>query len=269
MDRADFPDQRALIAALSTSIMLKEERFKYILDEVHMHNRILLTDMADSLGVSIDTVRRDIMHLHGQKLLKKVHGGAVSLSYDKPRVVEENIFEPGKKQQIAHKAVQLLRDNQVVMIGDGTTALELARHIPQKLRLTIFTPSLPVAAQLLHLENAEVIMIGGRLSGTSQVAIGADTINYLREIRADLLFLGTGYLDATHGPSEMDWDIVQLKKAMIASAKKTVLITISDKINSIQRYKTCEMTQINTLITELDKTDPLLEGFKKYPMIIM
>jgi DeoR/GlpR family transcriptional regulator of sugar metabolism len=249
--------------------MLKEERHQIILDEIRMHNRVLLSDLAESLSVSVDTIRRDIQFLDQEKKIKKVHGGAVSLSYDTPAIDNKNIFQQDKKAVIALKAVSLLRDNHVVFIGDGTTTQELARFIPHKLKITVFTPSLPVAMQLISHDNVEVIMIGGRLSNNSQVAVGSDTINMIQQIKADMLFLGTGYLHPENGLSEMDYEIVQLKKAMIAAAKRTILVTISEKMNSSQRYKTCDVSAIHTIITELQPTDTLLDPLRKYPLKFM
>lgn len=84
----------------------------------------------------------------------------------------------------------------------------------------------------------------------------------------DFSFIGTGYVDAVYGLTEFDWDIVQLKKAVIKAAKKTVLLSISEKLNSQHRYKTCDINTINTLITELDPGTPLLDPFRNFDIIL-
>ena len=242
--------------------MLKEERHQIILNEVRVHNRVLLPDIAEILNVSVDTVRRDVKELHSENKLKKVHGGAVSLGFNIYNYKEQDIYLHQKKSIIAQKAVNLLKDGNVVLIDGGTTNLEIARMLPSRLRLTFFTPSLPVAMQLLSHPNSEVIFIGGKLSKDAQVAVGATAITMLSDITADMCFLGTGYLDPVKGLTEFDWEIIQLKKAMIKAAKKTVLLTISDKLNSHQRYKTCDLNVIDTLITELEPDSDKLKPFK-------
>lgn len=242
--------------------MLKEERHQIILNEVRIHNRVLLTDIAEILNVSVDTVRRDVKELHNGKKLNKVHGGAVSLGFSIYNYKEEDIYLHKKKSIIAQKAVPLLKDGNVVLIDGGTTNLEIARLLPHKLRLTFFTPSLPVAMQLLSHPNSKVIFIGGELSKDAQVTIGGTALTMLSDIRTDICFLGTGYLDPTHGLTEFDWEIIQLKRAMIKATKKTVLLTISDKLNSSQRYKTCDLNQIDTLITELEPNADELNPFR-------
>lgn len=249
--------------------MLKEERQQTILNEVDLHNRILITDIAESLDVSIDTVRRDVKELDAENKLRKVHGGAISLGFMNNSARNNNIYKVDHKMAIATKALTLLRDGSVLFLDGGTTCMELARIIPENLNLTCFTISLPVAMELSHKENINVISIGGQISKEAQIAIGANAIHHLSEIRFDYSFIGTGYVDAIYGLTEFDWDIVQIKKAVIKSSKKTVLLSISEKLNSQHRYKTCDINSINTMITELDPEDKLLNAFKNHDIKIL
>ncbi|MEM6892473.1 MAG: DeoR/GlpR family DNA-binding transcription regulator [Bacteroidota bacterium] len=242
--------------------MLKEERHQFILNEVRVHNRVLLTDIADLLHVSVDTVRRDIKELHQSEKLKKVHGGAVSLGFNNYNPTGKKIYSQEKKAQIAEKGLGLIKEGQVVLLSGGTTNLELARRIPSKIKLTCFTPSLPIAVQLLTKSNVEVIFIGGRMSKDSQIAVGGSAINMLSEIKVDICFLGTNSIHPTEGLTEFDWEIVQMKKAMIHSSRKIVSPSISEKIGSLQRYKICAVEEIDFLITELEPWDAKLDAFR-------
>ncbi len=242
--------------------MLKEERQKTILTEVELHNRILLTDIADSLEVSVDTVRRDVKELDAGNKLRKVHGGAISLGFSSQTIPNPNTYALGEKTIIAGKAVSLLKEGSVIFIDGGTTCLELARLIPPHLRMSCFTLSLPVAMELLSKPNVETIFIGGRISREAQISTGARTVHDLSEIKVDYGFIGTGYVDALHGLTEFDWEIVQVKKAVINASKKSVLLCISEKLNSQHRYKTCDINAINTMITELDPANNLLNPFR-------
>ena len=249
--------------------MLKEERQQTILSEVELHNRILLTDIAETLDVSIDTIRRDVKELDLDKKLRKVHGGAISLGFTTNSAKNQNIYALDQKRLIAQKAAAMLKDGAVVFIDGGTTCLELAQLIPENLDLTCFTISLAVAMELSNKPNVTVIMIGGQIAKESQIAIGANTIHNLAEIRVDFSFIGTGYVDAMFGLTEFDWDIVQIKKAVIKASKKTVLLSISEKLNSQHRYKTCDINTINTMITELDPNNDLLSAFKNNDIKIL
>jgi len=242
--------------------MLKEERQRTILNEVALHNKVLLTDIADLLDVSIDTVRRDVKELDTDNKLRKVHGGAVSLGFTNTTVRNNNIYAIEEKKKIAGKAVSFLKDGGVIFMDGGTTCVEMARQIPENIKLTCFTMSLPVALELLLKPNVKVILIGGEVSRDSQISIGPGTIHQLSEIHVDFGFIGTGYVDPVFGLTEFDWDIVQVKKAVIKASKKTILLCISEKLNSQHRYKTCEINAISTMITELDPNHEHLTLFR-------
>ncbi len=244
--------------------MKKQLRHQIILDEVHIHNRVLLADLANVLKVSMDTVRRDIKELDELKKLKKVHGGAVSNGFNIYTDREREIYELGSKTIIAKKGISLLNKGDVVLISGGSTNLELAKLLPQKLDLTFFTPSLPMAIELLNnaSKNDAIIFIGGKLSRGSQLATGGSPISILSEIKADICFLGTGYLDLEEGITEIDWDIAQMKKAMIKASKKLVSLTISEKLNSSNRYKICDINSLDTLVTELDPNSTILNKYR-------
>ena len=214
------------------------------------------------LKVSVDTVRRDIKELHNSDQLKKVHGGAVSLGFNTYSPVGKKVYSLEKKSQIAEKAITLIKEGQVILLSGGTTNLEVARRLPTKMKLTCFTPSLPIAVQLLTKPNVDVIFIGGRLSKDSQITVGGSTINMLSEIKVDICFLGTNSIHPIQGLTEFDWEIVQMKKAMIHSSRKVVSPCISEKIGSLQRYKICGAEDVDVLITELEPWDIKLDAFK-------
>lgn len=243
--------------------MLKAERLQVILNEVRIHNRVLFTDMAELLNVSVDTIRRDINELNATKKLKKVHGGAISLGFNNYHVDNQEIYALENKSRIARKAIGLIKSGQVILLSGGTTNMEIARMIPPNLKISCFTPSLPVAVQLMAKSDVEVILVGGKLSKDSQIAIGGCAINMLNDIKVDIGFLGINSIDLTNGVTDFDWEIVQIKKAMINSSRKIVAPSIYEKLNSTQRFKICDLDTIDVLITELEPEDDKLKGFRE------
>ena len=145
-----------------------------------------------------------------------------------------------------------------VLTGGGTTILELARILPPQLQATFLCGSVPVLLEYLNHPNIEVISIGDKLSKNSKISIGPEAIAKIKQTKCDLCFLGTNAIDIEHGVSDNDWDIVQVKKAMIESAQKLVCLTIAEKLHSIQPLQICSITDIDILITELSPEDPLL-----------
>ncbi|MFM7428709.1 MAG: DeoR/GlpR family DNA-binding transcription regulator, partial [Flammeovirgaceae bacterium] len=184
--------------------MLREERHQYILNEVKIRNRVQLIDIARKLEVSEDTVRRELNFLDEQGQLKKVHGGALANSFHLYTYRQDQIYAHESKSVIANKAIAELKEGDVVVMSGGTTNLEVARLMPSELKLTIFTPSLPIALQLLAHELLEVIFVGGKLSHDAQISVGGDAIRTLQQLKADVCLMGTGNLDVNHGLTEFD-----------------------------------------------------------------
>lgn len=249
--------------------MLKEERLNFIVNEVKVRNRVILADLATKLAVSEDTVRRDLKLLDEEGKVKKVHGGAISNSFHLYSYREQEIYAHEDKSIIARKVHKILRDGQVIIMSGGTTNLEVARFLPADFYGTIFTPSLLVAMELSEHVNVETILIGGRLSSESQIALGSESVRRIAQIKADICFLGTSYLDADFGMSEIDLEVVELKRAMIDASRRVVSLTISEKINSVQRYKVCETGSIHALVTERKPTDSFLDPFRNKGLEIL
>lgn len=231
--------------------MLKEERHKVILREINLHNKVLSLDLSQILNVSDDTVRRDLKDLVDAGKILKVHGGAVSKSFVSSFNSQENIYAQDKKQEIAKKALSLLKNGMVVLAEGGTTILELAKLIPKKLDITFHTISPQVAITLSDHTNIEVITIGGKLTKNANLHTGSSVINQLAEIKVDLCILGANAFSVQDGLTDIDWEVVQVKKALIRSAKKVAVLCISEKLNTSQRLKICDSNQINYLVTEL------------------
>ncbi|MEM6396864.1 MAG: DeoR/GlpR family DNA-binding transcription regulator [Bacteroidota bacterium] len=241
----------------------KRARQDVIIREVSLHNRVLLRDLAETLDVSSDTVRRDIRELDERGLLKQVHGGAIANGYRIKRPGrKKSVYAAGNKSIIAAKAVSLVRAGSVNLVSGGTTNLELMRQLPNELEATFFTSSIPIALELMSHPNIELIFLGGQVNAGAQIALGGKTINALAELRVENLFLGTGYLDSEFGLSEFDREIVELKKAMIRSARRVISLTISEKLETTNRYKVCDLSAIQVLVTELDPTDSALDPYR-------
>ncbi len=243
--------------------MLKKERQTFILHRVNLHNKVLSVDLSQEMNVSEDTIRRDLNEMAKADKLIKVHGGALSKSFHLSVESNRYVYALSGKKSIASKAAQQIKDGMFVLTSGGTTIIELARLLPPELRATFITVSLPAAYEYIHHPNIEVIFIGEKISKSSQIAIGGETISKIRNINADLCFLGTNAIDIENGLTDNDWDVVEVKKAMIESSQKVISLAISEKLNTFQRIKICDLRQIDTLITELDPTDEKLAAYEK------
>jgi DeoR/GlpR family transcriptional regulator of sugar metabolism len=242
--------------------MLKSERQAFILHNINLHNRILSSDLSETINVSEDTVRRDLQELADCGKIIKVHGGALSKSFHSS-FNTSSVYGIQEKRIIAHKAATLIKDGMFVFTTGGTTIMELSKCLPQNLKATFITGCLSVALEYIQNENLEVIIIGDKLSKSSKITVGGKAIENIKEIKADLCFLGVNGLDEENGLTDNDWEVVQVKKAMIESSSKVVALTIAEKIGTTQPIKVCDTNAIDILITELDNTDPTLQMFKQ------
>ncbi|KAA2240064.1 DeoR/GlpR transcriptional regulator [Chitinophaga agrisoli] len=248
--------------------MLKKERQTYILHQVNLHNRVLSADLSQEIKVSEDTIRRDLAELADQGRLIKVHGGALSQGYHLSLNAQQ-VYALQEKQIIAQKAASLIQDGMFVLTTGGTTIIELARALPANLKATFFTVSLTAAIEYMHHPNIEIILIGDKLSKNAQITVGGEAQAKIKQVKADLCFLGTNAIDTTHGLTENDWEVMQIKKAMISTAQHVVALTIAEKVNTSQRIRVCDIQEINTLITELSPEDQLLSAYKKAGLNVM
>lgn len=243
--------------------MLKIERQAYIIHQVNLHNKVLLTDLSTQIKVSDDTIRRDLQELADLGKIIKVHGGALSPSFHNGNSVSKEIYAYSQKKLIAKKAASLIKDGMFILTGGGTTIIELARALPPSLRATFISGSIPALAEYIIHPNIEVIAIGDKISKDSKITVGSDAISRIKELKVDLCFLGVSAINLETGVSDNDWEVVQIKKAMLESSEKLICLTISEKINSRQPFQVCDSKKIDTLITELSPDDPVLNSYKR------
>lgn len=248
--------------------MLKKERHDFIMRQINLHNRVLTSDLVQLLNVSEDTIRRDLQELVDGGLLFKVHGGALSKSYHSS-FDDSTVYARDSKIVIAKKTIRLIKDGMVVLIGGGTTILEFVKQLPQHIEATFFTISPLVAVELAKYNNVEVILIGGLFSKNSQITYGGHVISQLSEIKVDLCLMGTSAIHPEEGLTDTDWEINQLKKAMVACAKKTAVLCISEKLDITLRLKVCPIENISYLITELEVEDEALAGYRAKELNIL
>ncbi|MEO8823146.1 MAG: DeoR/GlpR family DNA-binding transcription regulator [Ginsengibacter sp.] len=243
--------------------MLKIERQSFILHQVNLHNKVLSTDLSIQLKVSDDTVRRDIQQLAEEGKVIKFHGGALSPSFHNNYSASKDVYAYNQKRIIAQKAISIIKNGMFILTTGGTTIIEMARALPPQLHATFISGSIPALAEYIIHPNIEVIAIGDKISKDSKITIGSDAISRIRELKVDLCILGISAINLETGLSDNDWEVVQIKKAMIEASQKAICLTISEKINSRQPFQICEAKKIDTIITELSPDDKLLTPYIK------
>jgi len=249
--------------------MLKEERHHQILDKIKLNRKALSSDLSLELNVSEDTIRRDLNELSRKGLIKKVHGGALPIDTKAPSYEERKFSNLKEKNSIAKKAVNLIKDGQVIIMSGSTTNLQLAKIIPSDINATIYTYSLPIALQLTEHPSIEIIFIGGKLNKPAQVTVGLDVVSSISQLRADLCFMGTGGINISNGMTEPNWEVSHIKKCMIEASNKVIVLCTNNKINEIKRYHVTPINRINTIVTNSNPEDQIFNSFKEKGVIIL
>lgn len=252
----------------ASASMMKKERQMLIMKQINLHNRALSSDLSTLLNVSEDTIRRDLHELAEAGRLVKVHGGALSKSYQFSYSSNE-AYAASAKQVIAQKAASLIKNDMFVVIGGGTTVSELIRQIPMDISATFFTVSLLTALQLCDHANATVIFVGGTIAKTSQISIGGEVVTRLADIHADLCILGANGISFNEGVTESDMETVQVKRAMMKASKQTAILTISEKLDTVQRLRVCDLEEVNYLVTDLEPGNAELKAYQRERLTII
>lgn len=249
--------------------MLKKERQAYILHQVNLHNKVLSSSLCSEINVSEDTIRRDLQELADEGKIIKVHGGALSPSFNHVYFSTNGVYSQNQKKNIAQKAISLISNGMFVLTSGGTTIIEMARMLPPQLKATFISGSIPAILEYMHHPNIEVILIGDKISKNSKITVGSQAIAKIKEMKADICFLGTNAIDLEQGITDNDWEVVQLKKAMIESSKKVVCLSIAEKVNTVQPIRVCGLNEIDLLITELDANNPVMEPYVRAGVKVM
>lgn len=240
--------------------MLQEERHQFILAQISAQKKVHTEELSRSLKVSADSIRRDLILLERSGKISRVHGGAISMDFHTPFQPRE-VHAKKEKIQIARKALTLIKDGMTLLLAGGTVMLELARLLPRDLKGTLFTMSPLVALEATQRSSIDVILLSGRLSPDSYICTGASVISQLSEIRADLCLMGANGFSLKKGIMDDDWEVVQVKKAMLRTSAKSALLCISEKREVIQKLQVCPMHAVDYLITELSPSHKELAGY--------
>jgi len=240
--------------------MLKEERLDFIIKRLQSNQYVKLGELSEALQVSSDTIRRDIEFLATNGLLTKVRGGAIPHSPNAPSFKERIHVSEDEKGVIARKALSLIGPGDTILLDGGTTTYALASLLNGP--LTVITNNIPAAALLAGRKDMEIIIPGGRVLPDSQITSGADAIRLLQQLHVSTCFIGVCSLHHEIGVSSIDYFESEMKRAMINCSDKIVAVGSHDKIGTAEPYKICEIDVLDSIITEIEPSDPLFEPYR-------
>jgi DeoR/GlpR family transcriptional regulator of sugar metabolism len=229
---------------------LPEERQQRILTRLRSEGRVVAVELAEAFEVSEDSIRRDLRELAAQGLCKRVYGGALLPAVTLTPLKQRRTEHPLRKQALARQAVNLVKPGQTLLIDAGTTNAAIAAALPRGAGLTVITNAPHIAQLLLDREDFGVMLIGGRISPSIGGAIGAQAVEQVRRLRADLCFPGACAIDAAHGLWGFDSEEALFKRAMIEASDETVVVATDDKLGAVATHQVAELARVQHLVVE-------------------
>lgn len=235
--------------------MYATERQAQIERLVTTAGRASVAELAERLQVTTETIRRDLDVLDRRGILRRVHGGAVPA--ENVRLVETAVAErePAfsvQKGRIGQAALQFLPSGagSTVLIDSGTTTARFAAALAGTQQQTVVTNSVPIASQLALLQGGHVHLLGGRVRGLTQATVGGETVEALGRLHCDVAFLGANGVTVHHGLSTPDPDEAAVKRAMVRSARRKVVLADSSKVGATLLISFAALNEIDVLVTD-------------------
>ncbi|PZT70301.1 DeoR family transcriptional regulator [Streptomyces sp. SW4] len=229
----------------------QDDRRRRLRELVTSKGFVRTADLAAQFGVSVMTVHRDLDALQAQGWLRKVRGGASSLPSTQfhGSVGERMTTMAQTKQRLARAAAGDLAPGQVVMLDDSTTCLSLTQHLAEQTPITVITNSLPAVTALAREPGVALIALGGTYFPAYDAFMGVHTAHSVESFRADVLFMSTTAV--TGGRCyHMSPETVQVKRAMMASAARRVLIIDHTKFANQGLYALAPLTDFDLVVVD-------------------
>jgi DeoR/GlpR family transcriptional regulator of sugar metabolism len=244
------------------SAVLPDQRREAILVALARDGRVVAAQLAAALGVSDDTIRRDLDELAADGRVRRVRGGALPAASPTPsRVVDRRGQHVAEKARIAQRAAGLLAGEPVLTLSGGTTTLAIAQRLAAGGSHTVLTTSPEVAVALADAPG-EVLLAGGRLEPDSRTTVGAEALEAVRRVRAGVAVLGACSLHAATGLTTHCAGEAEVLRAMADCADRLMIVADGDKLGSTAAHVVTEAARVAQLVTDAGAPEPELAALR-------
>lgn len=233
-------------------MMNMKSRHQYILEQLKKDGYVKVMDLAERLDVSGATIRKDLRMLESRNLLHRTHGSA---SLNRSNVIDLPVQEKSGinaelKLAIAREADKLIEDGDSILLTSGSTIETFAKHLQPKGTLNVVTPSIRVGIYLSEKDNTNIMMLGGRLIVKSLSVRDAYTEEGLKYVRCNKAFFSCDGFDFDGGVTTAFVAEARVTDSMLSVAAEVILLADSTKLGKNGFGKICDMTRVDTLITD-------------------
>lgn len=240
------------------AVSKKELRQDQILEALDRNPAIRVNELAESLKVSSETIRRDLNRLDAAGRISRTYGGAVRGHVSEPHLAERLSQHIEARQAIARKAMDLIGDAETIFVGGGATTLHFARALRSATRrLTVLTPAHRVAAELSENANIQIMCLPGIFDGKEGLVTGPETLAAIGRYHAPIAFMGASAIDAG-GVSEAMLGPAEVYRAMIDTALVTYILADQSKFDRRALKYITDWTEGIHLVTDVRPGMPLI-----------
>lgn len=229
-----------------------EERKTTIMESLEKEEKVQVRVLANLLHVSDETIRRDLDRLEKEGYLKKVYGGAVKNkihSWELP-FDEKTTINQKEKQAICKAAADLVEDGDIIMIGNGTTPLDMIPFLADKQDITLITHSVPVMLAAMDSFKGRVIFIGGEIERNQKYMSGPLSERMLEMLRADKAFVCAGGVSIADGITDYDISGSSISRKMMERAEEVIVLADHSKFGKTTFAYMCSITDASRIITD-------------------
>jgi DeoR/GlpR family transcriptional regulator of sugar metabolism len=243
--------------------MLAAERRDLLLARLRRDGKLVARDLARELGLSEDSVRRDLRELATAGLCQRVYGGALPVSPATGELLERFAIAPESKRRVAARAARLITPGTTVILDSGTTALAVAATLDANLSATIITHSPTIGSALVNHPSVDVFMLGGRLFKHSAAACGAAAAEAASAISADIYLLGVAGIHPKRGLTTGDADEAAMKRILVSRAADTYVLASAEKLGTVSSYSVIGLSEVAGIISDAGSDHPTIRQLRK------
>ena len=231
--------------------MRQADRLANVLDELSADGSVSVAELSQRFEVSVATIRRDLKLLEDQRLVSRVHGGAVArgilyelpLRYKAARHQEE-------KRRIALAAAELVEQGSTIGLTGGTTTTEVARAVSEVPDLTVVTNALNIASEMAVRSNLKLVVPGGVARAASYELVGPIAEAALAGLNLDLVFIGVDAISADAGCTTHHEVEAYTNRALIKRARRAIVVADRSKLGRVTFARICDLGEVDELITD-------------------
>jgi len=229
-----------------------EKRKKKILEQLSREGRVEVPALAEQFQVSTETIRRDLERLDGEGRLKKVYGGAVKVRADSLELpydekIQLNVQE---KTAIGKYAAMMVNHGDTIMLGNGTTPIEMIRHLVDHSDVTIVTHSTPALLLALEIFPGRIIFVGGEMNRRQKSSEGPLAALTLNQLRVNKAFISVGGISLADGVTDFELSEASISRKMMERADETIILADSSKFGKTTFANVCSLDEVYTIVTD-------------------